>query len=123
MYVVFGMPEIGEKTHRIYNTAVLIGPEGLVGKYRKIHVPAAAEERHFYPGYEAAVFETHLGKLGLIIYYDVFFSEVSRLTRLQGAQLIACVSASPKHACISHRYAVQPVIVNCSSVSFQQEYV
>lgn len=49
MYVVFGMPEIGEKTHRIYNTAVLIGPEGLVGKYRKIHVPDAAEERHFYP--------------------------------------------------------------------------
>lgn len=96
MYVVFGLPEISEKTHGIYNTAVLIGPEGLVGKYRKMHIPDAAEERHFYPGYEAAVFETNLGKLGLIICYDVFFPEVSRLTRLKGAQLIACVSASPK---------------------------
>ena len=96
MYVVFGMPEIGEKMHEIYNTAVLVGPEGLIGKYRKMHIPDAAEEGHFYPGYDASVFETSIGKLGLIICYDVFFPEVSRLTRLKGAELIVCVSASPK---------------------------
>lgn len=96
MYVVFGMPEINDKTRGIYNTAVLIGPEGLVGKYRKMHIPDSTEERHFHPGSEASVFDTNVGKLGLIICYDVFFPEVSRLTRLKGAELIVCVSASPK---------------------------
>ena len=96
MYVVFGMPEISNKARGIYNTAVLIGPEGLVGKYRKMHIPNAAEERHFHPGSEASVFDTNVGKLGLIICYDVFFPEVSRLMRLKGAELIVCVSASPR---------------------------
>lgn len=96
MYVIFGMPEISDKTGGIYNTAVLIGPEGLIGKYRKMHIPDAAEERHFHPGSTASVFDTNVGKLGLIICYDVFFPEVSRLTRLKGAELIVCVSASPR---------------------------
>ena len=98
MYVAFGMPEISDAraTRGIYNTAVLIGPEGLVGKYRKMHIPDAAEERHFHPGSEVSVFDTNVGKLGLIICYDVFFPEVSRLIRLKGAELIVCVSASPK---------------------------
>ncbi|MCK4434303.1 carbon-nitrogen hydrolase family protein, partial [Candidatus Bathyarchaeota archaeon] len=50
---------------------------------------------YFRPGYQAAAFETDLGKIGLIICYDIFFPEVSRLTRLQGAQVIICISASP----------------------------
>jgi predicted amidohydrolase len=53
------------------------------------------EKRYFRPGYQVAVFDTELGKIGLIICYDIFFPEVSRLTRLQGAQLIVCISASP----------------------------
>lgn len=53
------------------------------------------EKRYFRPGYEAAVFDTQLGKIGLIICYDIFFPEVTRLTRLMKAQLIVCISASP----------------------------
>ncbi|MCK5593054.1 carbon-nitrogen hydrolase family protein, partial [Candidatus Bathyarchaeota archaeon] len=53
------------------------------------------EKRYFRLGYQAPVFETEIGKLGLIICYDVFFPEVSRLLRLKGAQLIICISASP----------------------------
>lgn len=41
------------------------------------------------------MFETKLGKIGLIICYDIFFPEVSRLVRLKGAQLLVCISASP----------------------------
>lgn len=96
IHVVFGMPEISEETHRIYSTAVLIGPDGLVGKYRKMHVPDAVEEKHFHLGQKVSVFETSVGKVGLIICYDLFFPEVSRLTRLKGAELIVCSSASPK---------------------------
>ena len=53
------------------------------------------EKRHFRPGYQAAAFDTPIGKIGLCICYDIFFPEVTRLIRLQGAQLIVCISASP----------------------------
>ena len=98
-HIVFGMPELSEKTQAtIYNTAVLVGPEGFIGKYRKMYLPTHSvfeEKRYFRPGYQATVFDTELGKIGLIICYDIFFPEVSRLTRLKGAQLIVCISASP----------------------------
>jgi len=99
VYVVFGMPERSLKARNlIYNTAVLLGPEGFVGKYRKMHLPTHSvfqEKRYFRQGYQTPVFETPLGKIGLIVCYDIFFPEISRSLRLQGAQLIVCISASP----------------------------
>jgi predicted amidohydrolase len=99
LHIVFGMPELSEKAQAtIYNSAVLVGPEGFIGKYRKMYLPTHSifeEKRYFRPGYQVAVFDTELGKIGLIICYDIFFPEVSRLTRLEGAQLIVCISASP----------------------------
>ncbi len=99
MYIVFGMPELSEKTQAtVFNTAVIVGPEGLIGKYRKMYLPTHSvfeEKRYFRPGYEAGAFQTNLGKIGLCICYDIFFPEVLRLTRLKGAQLIVCISASP----------------------------
>jgi predicted amidohydrolase len=98
-HIIFGMPELSEKTQStIYNTAVLVGPEGLIGKYRKMHLPTHSvfeEKRYFRPGYQSSAFDTALGKIGMVICYDIFFPEVTRLTRLQGAQLIVCISASP----------------------------
>jgi predicted amidohydrolase len=98
-YIIFGMPELSEKTQAtIYNTAVLVGPEGFIGKYRKMYLPMHSvfeEKRYFRHGCQAATYDTELGKIGLIICYDIFFPEVSRLTRLNGAQLIVCISASP----------------------------
>jgi predicted amidohydrolase len=99
MHIIFGMPELCEKTQAtIYNTAVLVGPKGLIGKYRKMYLPTHSvfeEKRYFRLGYEPAVFQTELGIIGLTICYDVFFPEVFRLSRLKGAQLIVCISASP----------------------------
>jgi predicted amidohydrolase len=99
MHIVFGMPELSEKTQAtIHNSAVLVGPEGLIGKYRKMYLPTHSvfeEKRYFRPGYETAVFDTEVGRIGLVICYDLFFPEVTRLTRLEGAQLIVCISASP----------------------------
>ena len=98
-YIVFGMPELSEKTQAtIYNTAVLVGPKGYIGKYRKMYLPTHSvfeETRYFRPGYQAVAFDTEIGKIGLLVCYDIFFPEVSRLTRLKGAQLIVCISASP----------------------------
>ena len=99
LHMVFGMLEHSEKARGvIYNTAVLLGPKGFVGKYRKMHLPTHSvfeEKRYFRPGYQLPVFETDIGNLGLIICYDIFFPEISRLLRLKGAQLITCISASP----------------------------
>jgi predicted amidohydrolase len=99
MHIIFGMPELSEKTQAtVYNTAVFVGPQGLIGKYRKMYLPTHSvfeEKRYFRSGYQPSAFQTSLGNIGLTICYDVFFPEVFRLTRLQGAQLIVCISASP----------------------------
>lgn len=99
LYIIFGMPELSEKTQAtVYNTAVLVGPKGLMGKYRKMYLPTHSvfeEKRYFRPGYEQGAFQTDLGTIGLTICYDIFFPEVCRLPRLKGAQLIVCISASP----------------------------
>ena len=99
IYVVFGMVEQSEKARAVlHNTAVLLGPEGFIGKYQKLHLPTHSvfeEKRYFRLGYQTPVFETSIGKLGLMVCYDVFFPEISRLLRLKGAELIICISASP----------------------------
>jgi len=98
-HVIFGTLERSEKARAvIYNTAVLIGPKGFIGKYRKMHLPSHGlfeEKRYFRPGYQAPTFDTDIGKLGLIICYDLFFPETTRLLRLEGSQFIICISASP----------------------------
>ncbi len=99
MHIVFGMPALSEKTKAtLYNTAVLVGPNGVIGKYHKMYLPTHSvfeEKRYFRAGYQSAVFNTPIGKLGLCICYDLFFPEVTRLARLAGAQLLVCISASP----------------------------
>ncbi len=99
LHMIFGMLEHSEKARGvIYNVAVLLGPRGLIGKYRKAQLPTHSvfeEKRYFRPGYQLPVFETDIGRVGLTICYDIFFPEISRLLRLKGAQLIICISASP----------------------------
>ncbi len=98
VHIIFGMPEESEVKGVIHNTAVLVGPKGLIGRYRKIHLPTHSvfEERRYYrPGQEAPVFKTTLGTIALNICYDLYFPELTRLQALQGAQLVICISASP----------------------------
>jgi len=98
VHIIFGMPEESEVKGVIHNTAVFVGPKGLIGRYRKIHLPTHSvfEERRYYrPGQEAPVFKTYIGTIGLNICYDLYFPELTRLQALQGAQLVVCISASP----------------------------
>src|SRR5438876_599231 len=86
VHVIFGMPEESEVKGVIHNTAVFVGPKGLIGKYRKIHLPTHSvfEERRYYrPGQDASVFKTDIGIIGLNICYDLYFPELTRLQELQ----------------------------------------
>lgn len=98
VHIIFGMPEESDVKGVIHNTAVFVGPKGVLGRYRKIHLPTHSvfEERRYYrPGQEAAVFKTDIGTIALNICYDLYFPELTRLQALQGAQLVVCISASP----------------------------
>ena len=98
VHIVYGMPEEGKAKGVVHNTTVLIGPKGIIGKYRKVYLPTHTvfEERRYYkPGHDAPVFDTALGRIGLTICYDLYFPELSRLMALAGAELIICISASP----------------------------
>lgn len=74
---------------RLFNSALVIGSEGLLGHYRKAHL-WAAENDVFTPGDEAgAVFDTPVGRLGVAICYDSEFPELPRRLALLGAEVLA----------------------------------
>ena len=91
-YVVVGLVEGDAGSGRLYNSAALIGPEGVVGVYRKVHL--SAEDRAWAtPGDGGLpVFDTPLDRTGLLIGYDALFPEAARELALQGADIIACPS-------------------------------
>jgi predicted amidohydrolase len=73
----------------LYNAAVLVGPDGLIGSYRKTHLPFLGVDRFTTPGEELHVFDTPLGRIGLEICYDLRFPEVTRTLALRGADIVA----------------------------------
>ena len=74
---------------KAYNCAVLIDDEGrIVGVHRKVHLPAG-EERQITHGDRYDVFETKLGKIGMLVCWDMQFPEAPRILALKGAELIA----------------------------------
>lgn len=88
VYVVAGVSE--RRDQALFNSAVLVGPEGYIGSYRKVHL--WNEENLFYePGdLGFPVFRTAFGRLGMLICYDCWFPEAWRLCALQGADIV-CV--------------------------------
>jgi predicted amidohydrolase len=83
----------------VFNTTCMIGPEGLLCKYRKVHPWLPWEVHaspHDIPGYSEPMFpvaETEIGVLGCAICYDWLFPEAIRELALQGAEVLIRVSA------------------------------
>lgn len=74
--------------HRLFDTAVLVGPEGFVGKYRKTHL-WNEEKLFFTPGdLGFPVFDTRIGRIGLLICWDIWFPETARIVSQLGADII-----------------------------------
>lgn len=88
LYIVAGLYE--RAGHLIYNTAVLLGPDGtLVGKYRKVTLPGNEIASGVAPGHEYPVFQTRFGRVAMMVCYDGFFPEVARQLSNRGAEVIA----------------------------------
>lgn len=101
---------------RLYNSAILVGPHGYVGKYRKLHL-FLDEKDHFEPGNAGLpVFDIGSCKVGMLICFDWLFPEAWRVLALQGAEVICHPSnlvlpglaqrAVPIHALTNRLYVV-----------------
>ncbi len=86
IFLVSGMIE--KEGYCLYNTAVLIGPDGYIGKYRKLHEWDSAK-LFLEPGdLGLPVFTLPFGRIGMMICYDGWFPEVPRVLALKGADII-----------------------------------
>ena len=90
-YAVVGLLERGgDGASVVYNSAALIGPEGVVGVYRKAHLPLLGVDRFTTPGDSGfCVWETAIGRVGIVICYDLRFPETTRVLALAGADIVA----------------------------------
>ena len=99
VYVVFGMPERERSGKgKLYISTAIVGPEGILGTYRKTHpasIPPYREHLCFQPGDSLPVFETKYGKIGIQICADFwYFGEQTRILALKGARILINTSAS-----------------------------
>jgi N-carbamoylputrescine amidase len=96
MVVCVGLCEDGGDGVR-YNAAACVNGDGVLGSYRKTHLPLD-EDRFTTTGDELVAFDTPLGRLGMLICYDKAFPEAARTVALDGAQILCILSAWPSSA-------------------------
>ena len=119
LYIVAGLLE--RKENLVYNVAVLIGPKGVVGKYRKVCLPRGEIEGGLTPGSTYPVFKTRFGKVGMMVCYDGFFPEVARRLSNNGAEIIAWPvwGCNPMlgaaRACENHVYIISSTYTDASA--------
>jgi predicted amidohydrolase len=100
IHAVVGLLE--RREGHVYNTAALLGPEGVIGVYRKRHLPPMGADRFTDEpdDLEPVVFDTVLGRIGIFICYEIRFPEVARTLALAGADLIALPTNWPVQSAI-----------------------
>ncbi len=93
VYVAFGMVTKERVESVLYNSAILVGPDGeLLDTYNKIHL-RGEERMAFREGFKLPIIPTEIGNIGLMIGYDLAFPEVARSLVLDGADIL-CVMAN-----------------------------
>lgn len=98
-HIVLGMPLWSDEVKgQVHNSAVVISPDGILGRYNKMHLVDFGpfeECAQFTPGRDPLMVVIEGWKMGVMICYDLFFPELSRYYSLKGCDGIICISASP----------------------------
>lgn len=90
-HIIGGLCEQGDGA--IYNSVAVVGPQGVVGVYRKLHL-FDRERLLFAPGnLGLPVFDLPFGRVGVLVCYDLRFVEAMRILSVQGADLVAVPTA------------------------------
>jgi nitrilase len=92
MVVCFGFCEADGEKH--YNSAACVTGDGVLGTHRKVHQPAG-ESIAYDAGESFAAMDTPVGRIGMLIDYDKTFPESARTLAVDGAEVLACLSAWP----------------------------
>jgi predicted amidohydrolase len=91
VYIAFGMVTKEKVESVIYNSALMVGPDGeLLDMYNKIHL-RGEERMAFREGFKLPVIDTEFGSVGLMIGFDLSFPEVARSLVLDGAEILCVV--------------------------------
>ena len=86
IHIVAGIAE--RDGDRLFNSALVVGPRGYLGTYRKLHL-WGDEQLFFEPGdHGLPVFHTEIGRLAVAICYDGWFPEVYRVLAMKGADIV-----------------------------------
>ena len=96
VHIAAGLVERGRGS--LYNVALIVGPGGYIGHYRKRYLPNFGpfeEKLYFAAGSDTPVFETQVGRIGMQVCYDIFFPMQSQALAHAGAEIILNLSASP----------------------------
>ena len=104
VHLIMGLPLRGsEPNNEIYNAAIFLGPNGVIGVHRKITLPDGSyrgerfyEGEYFKPGDHFSVFKTSMGIFGIFICYELFMPEIPRQLAIQGAEYLVCLAAGPQ---------------------------
>lgn len=92
MTVVVGLCE--SDGARRFNSAAIVSGDGVLGVHRKVHQPLG-ENLHYDAGDSFGAVDTPAGRVGALICYDKAFPEAARALALDGAEIVACISAWP----------------------------
>jgi predicted amidohydrolase len=108
VWAVVGGLERVDATGDLFNVALLVGPQGILAAYRKIHLPFLGVDRFTTPGDRPfAVHDLGGLRLGMTICYDGSFPEAARCLMLLGADLVVLPTNWPTSAAVTVKYLVQ----------------
>ncbi len=98
VYAVVGLLEWDAASDTLYNSAFVVGPSGLIGCYRKCHLPVLGIDRYVGKGDTLPILTLPFARLGILICYDIRFPEAARTLTLRGADVLLVPTNWPEGA-------------------------